>query len=99
MKRSEKKWSIITAINFSFVLWFAFTTIHCSNQMRQAQQSNPPPPPDDYIGALVLFLSGLTAVIFGILFVISLLILIFLFAKNKYFNKFEIQENIGDTKI
>ncbi len=99
MKSPEKKWSFITAINLSLVLWFTLVTNHCSNEMRRAQQSIPPPPPDDYLGALVLFLSGTTAAIFGILFIISFSVLIFLFVKNKYFRQSEMQENKTESEI
>lgn len=89
MKKSEKIWSISTLINFFLVIWFAFLTNYCQTAMKESQNSIPPPPPDDYIGALVYLLLVLVTIVFGVLFAISLLTLIVLFMKNKYFKKSE----------
>ncbi len=87
---------MITSANFLIVVWFAFVTNYCQTSMREAQKSNPLP--DDYIGAAFYGLLNLTTIVFGVLFVISLTVLIILFVKGRYFAQPPDQEIVIKTE-
>ncbi|MGI9034579.1 MAG: hypothetical protein ACR2GD_00945 [Pyrinomonadaceae bacterium] len=61
--------------------FFSLLTYQRQSEIREAQKEVPPP--DDYIGALFLIILTAARAILGLLFLISVLVLLMMLVKNK----------------